>query len=66
MPMPSFVFTASAIFSVPGGLLDAWTGREKVQSLGLGFITVAVGVPTLKNLKPPRRSFFEPMKVCRR
>jgi hypothetical protein len=51
---------------VPGGLLDAWTGREKVQSLGLGFITVAVGVPTLKNLKPPRRSFFEPMKVCRR
>jgi MFS transporter, FHS family, L-fucose permease len=43
--MPSFVFIAFAIFSVPGGILTARIGKKKVLLLGLALNTVAVGVP---------------------
>ena len=36
MLMQFFVFIAFAIFSVPGGLLDAWIGEEKVLCLASG------------------------------
>ncbi|MBK8792889.1 MAG: MFS transporter [Holophaga sp.] len=49
--MPFFVFIAFAIFSVPGGLLAARYGKKKVLILGLGFNTVAVGIPAFFN--PP-------------
>jgi FHS family L-fucose permease-like MFS transporter len=63
--MPFFVFIAFAIFSVPGGLLDAWIGKEKVALLSLGLTTLAEGGRALKNPTPHRRSLFGPMKVCR-
>jgi fucose permease len=64
--MPFYVFIAFAIFSLPGGLLDAWIGKEKVHLLGLGLTTLAVGVSAIKNPTQHRRSLFGPMKVCRR
>ncbi|MEY3894547.1 MAG: hypothetical protein RLZZ214_66 [Verrucomicrobiota bacterium] len=41
--MPVYVFIAFAIFSLPGGLLDAWIGQERVDLLSLGLTTLAEG-----------------------
>ena len=64
--MPFHVFIAFAIFSMPGGLLDAAIGRGKALLPGLGRGTLAVGVPALKNPTPHRRSRSGTRKVCRR
>ena len=44
--MPFFVFIAFAVFSVPGGILAARIGKQKLLVLGLVLCTVALGVPT--------------------
>jgi FHS family L-fucose permease-like MFS transporter len=46
--MPFFVFIAFAVFSVPGGLLAARTGRKKLLLLGLGLNAVACLVPSIQ------------------
>jgi len=63
--MPVYVFIAFAIFSLPGGLRDAWISKERVDLLSLGLTTLAEGGRALKNPTPHRRSLFGPMKVCR-
>jgi fucose permease len=63
--MPFFVFIAFAIFSVPGGVLAARIGKEKVDLLSLGLTPLAEGGRALENPTPHRRSLSGPMKVCR-
>jgi hypothetical protein len=41
--MPLSVFIAFAIFSLPGGLRDAWISKERVDLLSLGLTTLAEG-----------------------
>lgn len=47
--MPFFVFIAFAVFSVPGGILAAKIGKQKLLILGLFLSATALGVPTFLN-----------------
>ncbi len=47
--MPFFVFIAFAVFSVPGGILAARIGKQKLLIIGLFLSAAALGVPTFFN-----------------
>jgi fucose permease len=46
--LPFVVFIAFAVFSVPGGLLAARTGRKKLLLLGLGVNALALVIPSIQ------------------
>ncbi len=45
--LPFFVYIAFAVFSLPGGLLAARTGKKKLLLIGLGLNILALLVPSL-------------------
>ncbi|WLT30909.1 sugar MFS transporter [Geothrix sp. PMB-07] len=49
--MPFFVFTAFAVFSVPGGVMSARLGKKRTLLFGLTLCTAGVAVPTF--FRPP-------------
>jgi MFS transporter, FHS family, L-fucose permease len=46
--LPFVVFIAFAVFSIPGGLLAARTGKKKLLLLGLGLNALALLIPSIQ------------------
>lgn len=62
--MVFFVFIAFAVFSVPGGVFAARSGKKSVLLPGLESTTLAVGVSALMSPTLHRKSLFGPRKAC--